>query len=292
MSPNTIGAIWMGLSAGLFACADGTAKALSQNGIHVFEIAFMRYALCLIFLAPYTLLLKRRLLKTQHPYAHLTRALMVSAAQILGYYALSRMFVADVTAINFARPLCITILAVLILRERVAWRRWAATVIGFGGVIVMVRPGAAGIEPAALAALGTMLLFSAQSVIIARYADTEKPIQYVFFYHVLATASFAVPAILAWRDPTIADLALMFLLGIVSLAAEICSIKALSSGEASVVGPVEYVRLIFAALIGYALFSEVPGAATWIGAAIIVASAVYIARSGRFGARRVRQQPG
>jgi len=292
MSPNTIGAIWMGLSAGLFACADGTAKALSQNGIHVFEIAFMRYALCLIFLAPYTLLLKRRLLKTQHPYAHLTRALMVSAAQILGYYALSRMFVADVTAINFARPLCITILAVLILRERVAWRRWAATAIGFGGVVVMVRPGAAGIEPAALAALGTMLLFSAQSVIIARYADTEKPIQYVFFYHVLATASFAVPAILAWRDPTIADLALMFLLGIVSLAAEICSIKALSSGEASVVGPVEYVRLIFAALIGYALFSEVPGAATWIGAAIIVASAVYIARSGRFGARRVRQQPG
>jgi len=292
MSPNTIGAIWMGLSAGLFACADGTAKALSQNGIHVFEIAFMRYALCLIFLAPYTLLLKRRLLKTQHPYAHLTRALMVSAAQILGYYALSRMFVADVTAINFARPLCITILAVLILRERVAWRRWAATVIGFGGVIVMVRPGAAGIEPAALAALGTMLLFSAQSVIIARYADTEKPIQYVFFYHVLATALFAVPAILTWRDPTIADLALMFLLGIVSLAAEICSIKALSSGEASVVGPVEYVRLIFATLVGYALFRELPGVLTWIGAAIIVASALYVARRGRFGARRVRQQPG
>ena len=168
MSPNTIGAIWMGLSAGLFACADGTAKALSQNGIHVFEIAFMRYVLYLVFLAPYVFLLKRHLLKTQHPYAHLTRALMVSAAQILGYYALSRMFVADVTAINFARPLCITILAVLMLRERVAWRRWAATVIGFGGVIVMVRPGEAGIEPAALAALGTMLLFSGQSVIIAR----------------------------------------------------------------------------------------------------------------------------
>jgi drug/metabolite transporter (DMT)-like permease len=289
MSPNTIGAIWMGLSAGLFACADGTAKALSQNSIHVFEIAFMRYVLCLIFLAPYMLLFQRHLLKTQHPYAHLTRALMVSVAQILGYYALSRMFVADVTAINFARPLCITILAVLMLRERVAWRRWVATIIGFGGVIVMVRPGAAGIDPAALAALGTMLLFSGQSVIIARYADTEKPLQYVFFYHVLATFLFAVPAFLTWRDPTIADLALMLQLGFVSLFAEICTIKALSSGEASVVGPVEYVRLIFAALIGYTVFSEVPGPATWIGAAIIVASALYIARTGRFGARRVRQ---
>jgi len=289
MSPNTIGAIWMALAAGLFACADGTAKALALHGIPVFEVAFMRYALCLTYVAPYTLLFRRHQLKTQHPYAHLSRALCVSIGQVMAYYALAHMLVADVTAINFARPLCITILAVVFLHERVAWRRWVATAIGFVGVIVMVRPGAGGVDPAALAALGTMLLFSIQSVIIARYADTERAIQYVFFYNLLATVLFAAPAILAWRDPTWVDLGLMFLLGFLSLGAEISTIKSLSSGEASVVGPVEYVRLIFAAVIGYLAFSEVPGPATWIGAAIIVASALYIARSGRFGARRVRK---
>jgi drug/metabolite transporter (DMT)-like permease len=288
MSPNTRGAIWMALSAALFACADSTAKQLSQNGIPVFEIAFMRYALCLTFLGPYALLLKRQQLKTRHPYMHAARAVLVSVAQVLGYYALSRMFVADVTAINFARPLCITILAVLVLGERVEWRRWAATAIGFAGVIVMVRPGAGGVDPAALAAVGTMLMFAVSGVIIARYADTERPIQYVFFYNAGATAMFAVPAILVWRDPTAADLALMFLLAMLGLWAEICSIKALSSGEASVVGPIEYVRLIFAALLGYMLFAEVPDAATWIGAAVIIASALYVARRGRFGRRRAR----
>jgi drug/metabolite transporter (DMT)-like permease len=135
-------------------------------------------------------------------------------------------------------------------------------------------------------------MFAISSIIVARYADTERPIQYVFFYNVGATAMFLVPAILVWREPGAADLGLMFLLGVLGLAAEFCAIKALSTGEASVVGPVEYVRLIFATLVGYALFRELPGVLTWIGAAIIVASALYVARRGRFGARRVRQQPG
>ncbi len=288
MSPNTQGAIWMALSAALFACADSTAKQLATGGIHVFEIAFMRYLIFIAVFGPYVLLFRRRALRTRHPYAHAARALLVSVAQILSYFALSRMFVADVTAINFARPLCITILAVLILRERVDWRRWVATAGGFGGVLVMVRPGAGGVDPAALAALAAMAMFAITSIIIARYADTETPLQYVFFYNAGAAALFAAPAILMWREPTGDQLALMALLAVLGSAAEYCAIKSFATGEASVVGPVEYVRLLAAALLGFVLFAEVPGPATWIGAAIIVGSALYVARRGRFGARRAR----
>ena len=219
---------------------------------------------------------------------HAIRATMVASSQVLAYYALSRMYIADVTAINFVRPLFIAVLAVMFVGEKVDWRRWVATAIGFGGVVVMARPGAGGIDPAALAAVASTALLAAAMVMVTRYADSETTLRFVFYYHAGGAVLFLVPTWFAWRAPDGGQWALFLALAVLSVLAQTCGVRGYAVGEASVVGPIDYLRLIFAALAGYALFGEVPGALTWIGAGIIVASALYVAQRGRFGARRVR----
>jgi len=288
LRPNTRGAIWLFLCGALFACADGLAKLFTRQGFDVFEIAFVRYLLGLVFVVPVVAAAGWPSLATRRPALHATRATMVAISQVLAYYALAHMYVADVTAINFVRPLFIALLAVVFLGEQVDARRWIATAIGFGGVVVMARPGG-GIGSAALAAVASTALLGAAMVSVARYADTETPLRFVFYYHAGGALVFLAPVYFVWRAPSAAQWALFLALALFSVLAQTCAVRAYAVGEASVVGPVDYLRLIFAALIGYALFGEVPGAATWIGAAIIVASALYVARRGRFGARKVRQ---
>jgi drug/metabolite transporter (DMT)-like permease len=123
---------------------------------------------------------------------------------------------------------------------------------------------------------------------VARYADSETPLRFVFYYHAIGALLFAVPALLAWRALQPIHWVMFGMLALLSVLAQTCAVRAYAVGEASVVGPVDYLRLISAAAVGYALFGEFPGAPTWIGAAVIVASALYVARRGRFGARKVR----
>jgi drug/metabolite transporter (DMT)-like permease len=286
--PNTRGAIWIFFSGALFACADGIAKTMARDGFDVFEIACLRYLLGLIFVVPVVAAAGWSSLATRRPVLHAARATMVSISQILAYVALSHMYIADVTAINFARPLCVAVLAVLFLGERVDWRRWLATAVGFCGVIVMARPGAGGAPLAALAAVASTALLAAAMVMVSRYADSETALRFVFYYHAGGALLFSVPAIFLWRTPDTLQWALFLALALFSVLAQTCAVRGYAIGEASVIGPVDYLRLIFAALIGYTLFSEAPGPATWLGAAVIVASAVYVARRGRYGRRAAR----
>ena len=287
--PNTRGAIWMFFCGALFAGADGLAKYFTREGFDVFQIACVLYVLGLMFLMPVVMAAGLGSLATGRPAMHAGRATISALSQVLVYYALAHLYVADVTAINFVRPLFIVILAVLFLREHVDWRRWTATIIGFGGVIVMARPGSGTMpELAALAAVGSTALLAISMAMVARYADSESPLRFVFYYHAGGALLFVVPALLAWQTPTMTHWIMFLLLALLSVVAQTCAVRAYAIGEASVVGPVDYLRLISAAAVGYALFGEFPGAPTWIGAAIIVASALYVARRGRFGARKAR----
>lgn len=288
IGPNTRGAIWLFFCGALFACADGLAKYFTREGFDVFQIACVRYLLGLVFVVPVVAAAGWPSLATRRPVLHATRAAMVAISQVLAYYALAHMYVADVTAINFVRPLFIAVLAVLFLGERVAWRRWLATAIGFGGVIVMVRPSAGGVELAALAAVTSTAMLGAAMVMVSRYADTETALRFVFFYHAGGAILFVVPALFVWQAPDAIQWLLFLALALLSVLAQTCGVRGYAVGEASVVGPVDYLRLIFAAAVGYALFAEVPGPATWIGAAIIIASALNVARQGRSGGRRAR----
>ena len=285
MSPNLQGAAWIVLGTLLFSANDALVKFLGRS-MSPFEIVWVRYVLGLVFLSPVFFHVGWRGLKTQRLHFHVARAVVACTAQVAAYFAIVELLLADATAISFSRPLFQTVLAVLILGEIVGRQRWWATAIGFIGVLIMVRPGAAGFHLMSLAALGAALLFGYSLILIRQLARTEPTPRILFYYHLLGAIFFAAPAAHEWVTPDLTQAGLLVLVGALTTGAMWCFVRGYSLGEASFIGPIEYVRLIYAASIGYFVFAELPDAWTSIGAAIIVASTLYLARveGGRGGA--------
>ncbi len=279
LSGDTRGILWLFLYTISFACADTLAKLMGLQ-INLLVLLFLRYFISLFFIAPAVFAVGVGSLATERPFIHASRATISVAAQLLIYYALVNMYIADVTAIAFSRPLFVTLLAVLILGESVGWQRWAATLVGFVGVFVMVGPtGAGGMELAPWAALLGTLMFGVAMIMVRRFSPTEPPIRFVFYYHLTGAILTLGPAHYFWETPGAGEWAFIVLLAFFSTIAMTFGIRGYSVGEASIVGPIEYFRLVWAALLGYLVFAEIPGPGTWIGAAIIIASTFYIARN-------------
>lgn len=275
---NVRGVFWLLMYTVSFAGADVLAKTMGLQ-INLLVILFLRYFISLFFIVPVVLYLGVGVLKTERPGVHALRATISVTAQLLVYYALINMYVADVTAIGFTRPLFVTFLAVWFLSETVGWRRWVATGIGFAGVFIMVGPAASEVNYAAAGAalLGT-LMFGVAMVMVRRFAPTEPPIRFVFYYHLGGAVLALGPAIYFWETPTLVEFGFIVAIALTSTIAMTCGIRAYSVGEVSIVGPVEYVRLLFAAVLGYVVFAETPGMNTWVGATVIIAATLYIAR--------------
>jgi drug/metabolite transporter (DMT)-like permease len=288
LSGNFRGILWLSLGTILFAATDVVVKTLGQT-LHPFELALFRYVIGFAMLAPVFLHMGWARIKTQRIGLHLTRLLIACTAQIGIFVSVIHLKLADATAIMFSKPLFTTIIAVILLSEIVRAQRWAATAIGFVGVIIMVRPGAATMDPIALIAVGAALTLAAANVIIRIMSKTEPPNRILFYYHVGGIVIFLGPAIWVWQMPVGIEWVLLCLIGFLTTLGMICYVRAFSAGEANAVGPIEYVRLIYAGLFGYFLFSEIPDFWTVLGGVIIVASSLYIAKD---EARRPRQVAG
>ena len=179
---------------------------------------------------------------------------------------------------TFAAPLFATAGAALVLKERVRLRRWTATLVGFLGVVIILRPGVEIVSPAALIALGAAVFMAGAMVSIKSLARSEHPAAIVIYFGLLVTPMSLVPALFVWTTPT-AHLLLWFLLiGLTATAGQILMTRAFAAAEASAVMPFDFSRLVFVSVFGMILFAEMPDAWTYIGAAIIMASAVYITR--------------
>jgi drug/metabolite transporter (DMT)-like permease len=274
---NARAAAWITVGTIFFAANDVIVKSVGAD-IHPVQMSLFRYALGFLLLSPMFFRSGLSGLVTKRPAMHLLRALIAGIGQAGVFYAVVHLQLADVTAISFSRPLFVTALAVVILGETVGWRRWAATLVGFGGVLVMLRPGQIGADPAILVAVVSALLFGLGLILIRLLAATEPAPRILFYYHAFGVLMFAGPAAWLWTPPTVIQWLLLSMIGVLTTAAMVCFVRGFMIGEASVVGPMEYTRLVYAALIGFFAFSEVPDAGTWVGAAIIVASAIYIAR--------------
>ena len=277
LSGNIRGILWLSVGAILFALTDVVVKSLGRT-LHPFELALFRYAIGFVMLAPVFMHMGWMQIQTQHIGLHLTRLVIACTAQIGLFVAVIHLKLADATAIMFSKPLFTTIVAVILLSEIVRARRWAATMIGFAGVIIMIRPGAATMDPVVLIAVGAALTLAIANVIIRIMSKTEPPNRILFYYHLGGIVIFAGPAIWMWQTPVGIEWFLLFLIGFLTTLGMICYVRAFSAGEANAVGPIEYIRLIYAGLLGYFLFSEVPDLWTVLGGAIIVACSLYIAK--------------
>lgn len=202
--------------------------------------------------------------------------------------AISYLPLGNATAIVQSLPLAMTLGAVLLLGERVGWRRWTAIAAGFAGVLIIVRPGVAGFNQFSILAL-VSVAFYAMRELVTKQIPAAIPTLFVSFLTTIAV-SFAGGVLMVmlggWRTPSPQSIALLALAAVTTLIGYQCAIAALRAGEISTVAPFRYSQMIYAMLLGFIVFGEVPDVAMVAGAAIIVLSGVYT-----FHRERVRERP-
>jgi drug/metabolite transporter (DMT)-like permease len=273
---GSLGGAALMLAAGaLFATMDGTAKLLTSD-YPVLEVAWARYAFHLLLMAP---LLRRqgaaRLVASRRPVLQMVRSALLLACTVLFFLAIRRMPLADATALGFTAPLFVTLLSPTLLSEQVGPRRWAAVILGFLGVVAVVRPGSAVLDwPALLPVL--VALFFALYQITTRILGAHDGAFTTLFYTTLAgiaVLSLAQPFI--WVAPDLRGWLLMALLGGVGGVAHFAMIRAYALAEASLLAPLGYLQLVWATAIGFALFGDLPDSWTIGGGALIAGGGLY-----------------
>jgi len=278
LAPNTKGALLMTLSGLTYSVIAAQVKELSQGGMHGFEITFFRALIGFLGLIPFLAVAGSAGFKTQHLSKHVWRGVLGSISVFCAYIGIGKLALANYTALSFTKPLFAVILAFFVLGEQVRWRRWAATIIGFLGVLVMIRPGADTFSPWAFLALGDAFSIALLITIVKRLPESETELVMMFYYGIVAILISLPFALIYWRWPTPFEWLLLTGIGLIGALSQYLWILAFRVGEASAVAPFDYLRLLFAALIGVALFSEFPDLWTIGGAVIVVASTIYIAQ--------------
>ena len=215
--------------------------------------------------------------ESQRIQGHFWRTAMGTTSMVLGFYAVSMLPLADATALAFSQPLFSVVLAALVLREKVRWRRWSATIVGFVGVLVMVRPGSGSLQPGAAVALLNALASATSILLVRRLSNSEKPLMILTQFALFSTLLLAGPAIWFWKWPSAWGWALAIGVSISATIGQYFWVQAFAVGEMSAVAPFDYLRLPFAVFVGWMIWSEMPVIWTYVGAAIVIASALYIA---------------
>jgi drug/metabolite transporter (DMT)-like permease len=273
---NRRGALWMIGGSVCFVATNSLVKHLGTD-FPPPEIAFFRCLSGLLLIVPFVARQGLSVFRTTRADLHTVRFVCAVIALNLGFYATAHLPLATVTALNFTRPLFMIVLAVLILRERVHWRRGVATVVGFAGVIIMLGPTNLGLTPPALAALSFAALTAGSMVVIRRQAGTDGTGTIMVWFAAGSAALSIIPAVLVWHTPdTLHQWLMLVLVGFIASVGQYFLIQAFIHGEATVMNPIDYSQIILAALLGYAVFGERTSVWTWTGAAIIVSSTLYI----------------
>jgi drug/metabolite transporter (DMT)-like permease len=282
---NRRAALWLLASATMFTFTGVLVKTLGQT-LHPFEISFFRGLVALAVILPIFSRTGGILagMRTQIPLLQITRGVVGSVAMFLGFYAIVALPLADAQAISFSRNLFLVPLAAFILSEAVGPRRAIAACVGFVGVLIMLRPnmsaGDAGmlLSLGAAAALGHAFLVALATVLVNIASRHDGSVTLMFYTNTVSVTLIAIPTFFVWQTPNMSELMMLVAMGILATASHNCFIRAFALGEASVIAPVDYARLIFAALAGFVVFSTVPDIYTITGALIIVASSFYILR--------------
>jgi drug/metabolite transporter (DMT)-like permease len=271
------GALWMAAAATAFALMITLVRQLT-DGLHPLQVVFFRTAFGLLAMLPWLLRQGVGVLRTSRLRLHLLRALIGIFAMVGWFTTLSLMPLAEATALSFTAPIFTSVLAVLILGEVMRLRRWSAVAIGFLGALIIVRPGFAAIQPAALLAIATAAIWASSTILIKIMARTESAGAITTYMVLLTTPMTLLAALFVWQNPTFEQLAWAALLGTAGSAGHFCMSRALATADATLVAPLDYLRLPIVALIAFIAFGEVPAVWVWLGGGVIAASSIYLAQ--------------
>jgi drug/metabolite transporter (DMT)-like permease len=272
-----------------FVCMQSMIRHVGQT-LPPFEVAFFRNLFGLVALTPIFLQQGLTPLRTKKLHLHLTRGAIQVIGMLAFFTGVTMIPLAQVTALSFSAPLFATLLAILVLGERVRIRRISALVLGFVGMLIVVRPGAQEIN------LGTMLIICSSFTwgiaiaIIKSMSKTESSATLTVYMGLVLTPISGVFAFFVWQTPTWEQLGWLFMIGCLGTIGHLAFAQSFKRADSSAVLPLDFTRLIWASAIGYLVWSEIPDAWAWIGGSLIFSSATYIAYREAKVARQGRRE--
>lgn len=276
MSTNVKGILWGLLAAAVFSVVSAMAK-VAVTDYHVLQILFFRQIVVFLSVLPDIAGDFRQNLKTQRPGLHAVRLIGAFIALSCGIWAVAVLPLTTATTLAFAQVFFVALLALWFLNEPVGRHRIAAVIVGFVGVLVVMRPGVEGFVDLnavipILAALGAAVAITS----VRKLSQTDSTATLLVYQSVFVGALAGIPMLWLWVTPDLSGWAFLLAMGVLATLGQWVGVKALRLGEVSLVSNMEYTKLIYAALLGYVLFSEIPDAYTVLGACIIIGSSIYI----------------
>ncbi|MBT5050767.1 MAG: DMT family transporter [Rhodospirillaceae bacterium] len=275
MSNIRQGAFWM-IAAGFSFTAMLVCVRYLEGRYPSVEVVFFRAFVGLVFVLPPLLRTGIRGLHTNHFPLHISRASFSLLAMVVYYYAVPFIPLADSTTYSFIIPLFVTLGAVLFLKEKVDGPRWAATLVGFMGVIIVLRPGQGGLSFPVLMMMLSVLFYAGAWISMKFLTRTDEAAVIVFYQNILIVPLALIPTLFIGLVPTLEDLFILIGVGLFGSYAHFCQAKSFGSADASAVMPFDFLRLPFSVICAWFLFEEPTDIWTWLGAMIIFGSTYYI----------------
>lgn len=272
------GMLWMLMAALCFSASFTLVKALQDFGMTVFQAVLIRQTLGLAVLSPLLIRGWSDLLRTEVRARHGARAVLGFAGMCSAYYSLSLINLADSVALQFTLPFFTMAFAIWILGERLRMHRAVATAIGFGGVLVIVRPGFAELNHGILFALAGAACYAASDVNARRLARHDPLLTIMAWNFLLTIPLSAVPAAVWWVTPPADALWTTLGFAVTGVGAQFCLTRSFGLAEAGLVSPILFLRLPIVAATGWLFYGQQTGIWTWIGASIIFAATIWMAR--------------
>lgn len=291
INENRRGILGMIASMVLFICNDALIKHVSES-LPTGQIIFLRGLSATLLIAAMAVALGAwRQIPAVFDRPVLARAAIDSLGTFLYLLALFNMPIANVTAVNLSVPLMLTVCAAFLLREQVGWRRWSAVVAGFVGVLLVVQPAAAGFNWFALVALAATATHAARDLLTRRIrAGIPSIIVTLSTAIVVTIAAAGVSAIEGWQPLPMRELTLLIVASAFLSGGYYLVIDCMRHGELSVVAPFRYTAMLWALLLGYLVWGDVPNLLAWFGIALLVGSGLYIFHREQVRRRAALQQ--
>jgi drug/metabolite transporter (DMT)-like permease len=281
----------MSLAAFLWVLHDAISKWVMQD-YSIYQILLLRTVFSLL---PILIVLRHEggyvRLRDARAWVCLGRGCLAVACFVLFLAALPLMPLTDIFAIVMAAPLLIAVLSALVLKESVGFRRWMAILVGFSAVLVMVRPAGGVSPPGALLVVGSVVTYSFAMILTRRLGSTESAGAMTFYSALVFLAVGLIAAPFTWIQPTPTGMLLMAATGLLAGCAQYCLTEAFRIAPPSVVAPFEYTSLLWAMLLGFLVWGDVPTTLVLVSAAVVIVSGIYVLHDEKATQRRNRDTP-
>ncbi len=278
-----LGVLFMCAACGLFPIMNGLVKLLAATYDPV-QIVWFRICMHLVLVA--LVFMPRMglgLFRTRRIGSQLVNSVMMLLSTLFFFSAVKYVGVAEAISISFVAPLAVVFLAWPMLGERITAMRVAAVVIGFSGVLVVIRPGSAIFQWASVLLLGSAICYAIYQIIIRRLAGVDHPATSIFYSVLLGAILLSALVPFVWKTPVDwRDWLLLCSLGALGGLGHYCVARAMTYASANFVAPFNYTQMIGSVIVGYLMFAEVPDLYTWLGTALIVGAGLLVGwRGGR-----------